>query len=113
MLDLLVESGCQLYYSGDLDPEGISMAQRLKDRYSDQVTCWRMDVGSYESTISDEDVTSRLPKIDSVIATELLEVVNALKIRKKAGYQEGLMNELVKDIKEAFNHEDNCFKIAD
>jgi uncharacterized protein (TIGR02679 family) len=113
MLDLLVESGCQLYYSGDLDPEGISMAQRLKDRYHKQVTCWRMDVGSYESTISDEDVTSRLPKIDSVVATELLEVVNALKIRKKAGYQEGLMNELVKDIKEAFNHEDNCFKIAD
>jgi acid phosphatase family membrane protein YuiD len=72
-----------------------------------------MDVGSYERTISDEDVTSRLPKIDSVVATELLEVVNALKIRKKAGYQEGLMNELVKDIKEAFNHEDNCFKIAD
>ncbi|MFJ5714770.1 TIGR02679 family protein [Neobacillus sp. NPDC093127] len=102
MLDLLVEADCHLYYSGDLDPEGLSMAQRLKERYQDRVTCWRMDVESYEKTISDEDISGRLSKMESISSPELVEVVNVLKIRKKAGYQEGLVNELVCDIKREF-----------
>jgi uncharacterized protein (TIGR02679 family) len=105
MLDLLVESGCQLYYSGDLDPEGITMAQRLKDRYENVVTFWRMDLDSYKKSISDEDISSRLSKMESVTSSELHEVVNALKYRKKAGYQEGLVNELVQDIKSKFKYE--------
>lgn len=103
VLDLLVEAGCHLYYSGDLDPEGISMAQRLKDRYQDQVTCWRMDVESYDKTISDEDISGRLAKLESISATELVEVVNVLKRKKKAGYQEGLVDQLVQDIRSAMN----------
>jgi uncharacterized protein (TIGR02679 family) len=102
MLDLLIESGCQLYYSGDIDPEGISMAQRLKNRYNDQVTCWRMDKASYEKTISDEDISSRLSKMEFITSAELVDVVNALKNAKMAGYQEGIVNELIEDIKGAF-----------
>jgi uncharacterized protein (TIGR02679 family) len=103
LLDLLVEAGCHLYYSGDLDPEGISMAQRLKERYQDRVSCWRMDLNSYEKTISDEDVSSRLSKMESVISAELEEVANAIKTNKKAGYQEGIIDELVEDIKSEFD----------
>lgn len=102
MLDLLVESGCHLYYSGDIDPEGISMAQRLKDRYQHRATPWRMDLDSYEKSLSEEDISNRLSKIESITSSELSEVVSALKYRKKAGYQEGLVNELVIDIKSMF-----------
>ncbi|ETI68931.1 TIGR02679 family protein [Neobacillus vireti] len=103
LLELLVEAGCHLYYSGDLDPEGVSMAQRLFDRYQGHVTCWRMDVESYDKTISDEDISGRLSKLESITAPELLEVVNVLKMRQKAGYQEGLVEQLVQDIKNEFN----------
>jgi uncharacterized protein (TIGR02679 family) len=102
LLDLLVESGCHLAYSGDLDPEGIMIAQRLKDRYKHQVTFWRMDLVSYETIISEEDITSRLSKMDSITSLELDELVNALKNRKRAGYQEGLIKDLVNDIKREY-----------
>ncbi|EKN67568.1 hypothetical protein BABA_12575 [Neobacillus bataviensis LMG 21833] len=98
MLDLLVEEGCHLYYSGDFDPEGISMAQRLMDRYLGRVTCWRMDLESYEKSISAEDISGRLSKIDSITSPELVDVVNTMKIRKRAGYQEGLVFDLIQDI---------------
>lgn len=98
MLDLLVESGAQLCYSGDLDPEGVLIAHRLKERYQDHVTIWRMDVDSYEKTISEEDISSRLSKMDPINSSELVEVINVIRVRKKAGYQEGLVSELVRDI---------------
>lgn len=102
MLDLLVDAGCQLYYSGDLDPEGIAMAQRLKDRYPKHAICWRMDALAYDQTVSDEDISGRLSKIGSISAPELVEVVEVLNSSKKAGYQEGLVDLLVQDIKSNF-----------
>ncbi|MFC5587388.1 TIGR02679 family protein [Sporosarcina soli] len=98
ILDLLYDSGCTFYYSGDLDPEGITMAQRLKNRYGDRVIIWRMDKKSYEEILSDEDVSDRLSKIEAVTSPDLLEVADLMRIRKKAGYQEGLVTELVGDI---------------
>ena len=34
VLDLLAKSGTEVYYSGDLDPEGILIAQKLSQYYS-------------------------------------------------------------------------------
>jgi uncharacterized protein (TIGR02679 family) len=102
LLDFLVEAGCHFYYSGDLDPEGISMAQRLKDRYPNQVTFWRMDLKSYIRTLSDEDISSRLSKMQKITSPELEEVTSALLERKRAGYQEGVVNQLIDDIKKEY-----------
>lgn len=101
-LDKLVQSGCHLYYSGDLDPEGILMAQRLKSRYYNSVTIWRMNLDSYKKTISEEDISNRLTQLESITAFDLVEVVKALKERKKAGYQEGIVGLLIQDIKREF-----------
>ena len=105
LLDLIVESGCVLYYSGDLDPEGITMAQRLKDRYPDQVIFWRMDKASYEETISEENISSRLSKMKSITSKELIVVANALIEKQKAGYQEGLVHHLIEDIKREYGRD--------
>ncbi len=102
LLDFLVEAGCHFYYSGDLDPEGITMAQRLKDRYQNQVTFWRMDLESYIITHSDEDISSRLSKMQKITSPELKEVASALLERKRAGYQEGVVNQLIDDIKKEY-----------
>ena len=101
LLDFLREAGCLFYYSGDLDPEGLSMAQRLKDRYPNQVAFWRMDQESYIKTISDEDISSRLPKMQKITSPELKEVSRVLTERKRAGYQEGLVSQLIDDIKKS------------
>nr|WP_154309614.1 TIGR02679 family protein [Metabacillus lacus] len=98
MLDLIVQSGFTLRYSGDLDPEGLLMAQRLKDRYQDRVSFWRMDKSSYISSISEEDISGRLSKLAALTSPELKEIAEIMKIRKKAGYQEALIAELVQDI---------------
>ncbi len=40
--------------------------------------------------------------MDSIISAELKEVVNAIKTNKKAGYQEGIVDDLVDDIKSEY-----------
>ncbi|WP_458413230.1 TIGR02679 domain-containing protein [Schinkia sp. CFF1] len=101
IFDLLVDSGSYfIHYSGDLDPEGVSMAERLKNRFPDHVSFWRMDKESYEHTLSDEDISARLSKIETITSPELEEVVNAMKLHKKAAYQEGLVALLIQDILE-------------
>lgn len=102
LLDFLVDNDCHFYYSGDLDPEGISMAQRLKDRYPNHVKFWRMDLDSYIKTLSDEDISSRLSKMQKITSPELKDVSNALYERKRAGYQEGIVPQLIKDIKQEY-----------
>lgn len=99
-MDLLAGSGYYIHYSGDLDPEGLSMAQRLKNRYPNNVLLWRMDKESYLNSISEEDISSRLAKIEAIVAPELEEVVSLMKIHKKAAYQEGFITMLIQDILE-------------
>lgn len=98
ILDLLAGSGYFIHYSGDLDPEGILMAQRLKNRHPKNVSLWRMDKESYELAISEEDISSRLAKIETINLTELEEVVSLMKAHKKAAYQEGFISLLIQDI---------------
>ncbi|GKV69726.1 hypothetical protein NCCP2716_22240 [Sporosarcina sp. NCCP-2716] len=100
LLDLLAAGGSILYYSGDLDPEGLVMAQRLKTRYRDQLVFWRMDAESYAATMSDEDITARLPQLGLVHDAGLAEAAAAMQKYQKAGYQEGLIDQLTADIRE-------------
>ncbi|MDQ0214466.1 uncharacterized protein (TIGR02679 family) [Oikeobacillus pervagus] len=98
LLDMLAESGCTLYYSGDLDPEGVVIAQKLMDRYGDQLILWRMDKETYEFSLSDEDITSRLTKLDHITAPVWKELIHLMKQVKKAGYQEAIGLKLINDI---------------
>jgi hypothetical protein len=62
---------------------------------------WRMDRVSYESSISNKDISSRLAKLDAIKSIELEGTIERMKEKKMAGYQEGLVTELVRDILEA------------
>ena len=66
LLDRLVQSNCTLFYSGDCDREGIAIAERLKKRYKKQIVLWRMDSGSYEASLSNEDISNSLPKLNHI-----------------------------------------------
>ncbi|GAA0446856.1 TIGR02679 domain-containing protein [Lentibacillus halophilus] len=100
LLDKLAESGATMYYAGDLDPEGLGMAQRLVDRYPEgRVMLWHMDTESYIASnpvkkLPDE----RLDKLARINHPELVDVAAAMRLKGKAGYQEALVDRMVEDM---------------
>lgn len=100
-IDMLVKEGCTIYYAGDLDPEGLSMAERLLLRHPEHVHLWKMDRDSYEKSVADIELSNeRLKKLDAICSPELMPVVENLRKRKKAGYQEALVYEMVRELAE-------------
>lgn len=94
LLDLLVKSGCILYYSGDFDPEGLQIADKLKVRYGEKMVLWHYEKADYEKAKSDKVVSkARLAKLDKVASVELQELVRLVRGEKLAGYQEALVGE--------------------
>ncbi len=99
LIDLLIKSGCRLYYCGDTDPEGIEIADRVAARAPGQVTLWRMGVSDYYRSISNEALTeARLKKLDKIRHEDLQGLCGALRKERRAGYQEHLLEVLFEDI---------------
>ena len=99
LLDLLAASGAKLYYSGDFDPEGLAMAERLLERYGQSVTLWRFSLDDYAAANPVVDLPSeRLAKLASVTSAPLQPLKEEMKRKKKAGYQEAIIGRLTEDI---------------
>ncbi|MBT2640599.1 TIGR02679 family protein [Bacillus sp. ISL-39] len=101
LLDQLAEAGYTLFYSGDLDPEGILIADRLKIRYHEKLILWQMDADAYEKSMSEEDISERVLKLNGVNPTIWNEIIELIRDKKKAGYQEALVDLLISDIRNA------------
>lgn len=100
LIDLLLKSECKLYYCGDIDPEGIEIADRVLARGSGQILPWRMTTQDYYRSISNEMLTDkRLNRLNKIANAQLRELAELLKVEKKAGYQEHLIDLMVEDIK--------------
>lgn len=100
LMDLLQAAGYTLHYSGDFDPEGLSMALRFVERYGESAKLWRMTVRDYEQSepvVELEDI--RDGKLDALLGTSLADVALAMRERGKIGYQEGIMQLLVQDLR--------------
>lgn len=100
LLDLLAAEDVTFRYSGDFDPEGLQMAQRLIDRHPERVELWRMDAESYRMAMSEEDISGRAAKLDGLSDPGLIELARELRRSGKAGYQEGLLEQLASDMKQ-------------
>lgn len=89
LMDLLIENNFQLYYSGDLDPEGIQIADKLKQRYKEKLTFIGFDKQTYYKNISESIISeSRLKKLKCIKSIELKEICDEMKKIKKASYEE-------------------------
>ena len=91
LLDLLT---CQnnIYYAGDYDPEGLMIAQKLKDRYGSRICFWNYKEEYYKRYISQVGLNEgRLKKLDQVKAEELQEIKKMMLREKKAAYQEAML----------------------
>lgn len=93
LLDLLVKEGVAIYYSGDFDPEGLSIAQKLVSRYEKQLKLWCYQPELYSRAMSLEGISDkRLKQLDRLTDETLVELGGLLKKYRHPGYQENIMN---------------------
>lgn len=92
----LLDEHIKLNYAGDLDPEGIRIAQNIVNRYGERVVLWRIDEACYESGMSEPLTDERIAKLQTV--TILPKVVEQLRTYRKAAYQEAWVERLIEDI---------------
>ena len=101
VLDLLCRENCEIFYSSDMDPEGLGMADRLLTRSRGRIRLWHMAPEDYEVSVSGVEISpARLKKLDHLGSTELAEAAELLRRRKLAGYQEALLDAMERDMKE-------------
>lgn len=93
LLDLFDED-TKFFYAGDFDPEGLLIAQRLRDRYGDRLQFWNYREDLYERYRSNVEISDRrLKKLDKVHAEELHQIRDAIRTEKRAAYQEAMLKE--------------------
>lgn len=99
LLDKLTQNGTTVYYSGDFDPEGLLIAQRLLLRYGSRLKLWHYGLEDYRCSLSEVELEdSRINKLQGVLAPELAQVRDEMKKYKKAAYQEHFVERLVADM---------------
>ena len=90
LLELFARAGYRIWYSGDMDPEGIEIADRLWKRFDGRggnggVEIWRMSSEDYRSGISGEGLKeARLARLDKV-KHSVLEKNGGLCAKAEAG----------------------------
>ncbi len=99
LISLIVQSGIPVYYSGDLDPDGIGIADRLWLRFGEGIRFWRMSPEDYRNSLSKEAFgEAGKKKLEHICHPALQETARAMQATGKAGYQENILKELVADI---------------
>lgn len=99
LLDKIVGQGVTIYYSGDCDPEGLRIADRLKRRYGSNLTLWLMEERYYIQSISNKEISERrLKMLDGLQDEVLKEIAQRMRREKRAGYQEQIMGEYLDHI---------------
>lgn len=100
LLDLLFKSGCNMYYSGDFDPEGVLIADKLLRRYEGRLFLWRFSVEDYSSIPCSNEIDKiRLAKLNQIKHKDLLELAEEMGRVKRSAYQELLLDKLENDIR--------------
>lgn len=106
LIPFLLNSGAEIYYSGDIDPDGIRIADRLWRKYGDRIHVWRMAGGDYERSLSEEVIGNiSMKKLETVANPILRETAGEVRKKKKAGYQENILTDLLEDMDRSVEYE--------
>ncbi len=99
LLDKLVESDCTLYYAGDFDPEGLLIADKLKQRYVN-LHLWCYDENYlYHYGIKQDKISSKRQKILLHIQNPTLKNISQKILETHLfAYQEGFIEEYQKSL---------------
>ncbi|WP_373213519.1 TIGR02679 domain-containing protein [Ruminococcus sp. 5_1_39BFAA] len=98
LLDLLAEAGIKIYYAGDFDPEGLLIAQKVKQYYKGETVYWHMSVEEYERSRSSERISEKRRKaLERITDADLEDLAEAIRKSGVAGYQENVWEIYVRD----------------
>ncbi len=100
LISLLLAEGAEVFYSGDIDPDGMRIAERLWKRFDGRIHLWRMGVADYEACVSEEPFgeTGNV-KLDGLEHPRLKVTAKVMKSKRMCGYQENILQDLLADIK--------------
>jgi len=103
VLELLIKSGNTIYYNGDFDPEGLLIAQSLKNKYPEiKLFCYKES--DYANSISDNYLSdSRINKLSKIKEKELLTIRELLIKSRRCAYQEKNIYNIERFIKRKIN----------
>ncbi len=91
ILELLARAGTHVFYSGDLDPEGMLIAQKLAQFYPGAFEYYHMTPEDYCECISNEVISQRrLKMLDKITDERIIPVSVEIFKHKRAGYQENI-----------------------
>lgn len=93
LLDRLLKSHCRLYYCGDFDPDGLLIADKLKQKYRAKIVLWQYTKFNFEkSKIYQPTISQRRQTIlDNIQDSLLKEMASYIKSTSCFAYQEGLL----------------------
>lgn len=93
ILRLLHTAGTRVYYAGDFDPEGLSIAEKVQQcLLPGQCVFWHMSVSDYRSAQSQKPIDARRMKIlDHLKDPQLQETAALIRKQGVAGYQENIL----------------------
>lgn len=99
LIELLVKGNTKIYYSGDIDPEGIGICDRLWLKYPNNIIPWHMETNDYLNGISNVDVSlKRLSSLEKIENPSLKKTAQILYDKKKASYQENIIDCYLNDL---------------
>lgn len=100
LIPYILASGAEVYYNGDIDPDGICIADRLWLKFGDRIHIWRMTPADYEKSLSKEKIGDiGKSKLENISHPILKKTAECVKEKRLAGYQENMLKELLEDMK--------------
>ncbi len=101
LLDLLAASGTELFYSGDFDGKGLSIAAQLMTRYPGRLRLWHLSEADYARCRSEVELSGdSRALLEGCAGTRLAGAAQTVARAGRVGYQELLLPELDADLTE-------------
>lgn len=96
LLELLEKKCKTIYYSGDIDPEGMLIADKLKTKFNSKLEFITFDKVTYKNNLSNVDISEiRLSKLNKLEDETLISLAVELNKEKKAVYEEDNIDNIV------------------
>lgn len=99
LIPYILAGGAEIYYNGDIDPDGVCIADRLWKKFGGRIHIWRMSAADYEKSLSKEKIEDiGRAKLENISHPVLKETAQCMKEKQLAGYQENMLKELLGDM---------------
>lgn len=100
LISCILSSGAEIYYNGDIDPDGICIADRLWKKFGESFHIWRMSPEDYERSLSKEIIgAAGRTKLEHISHPVLRNTAECMKKKQLAGYQENMLEVLLEDMR--------------